>query len=130
MFLPRDVGNIGTCPATVAGIGVRSRAMAIDLGADLVSKLTALFTAIFTNEEAASAFAEDPNGVAEQFGLASADLSGGVNVTQAAVQACQAPGVPAHIQTAVQEYASNPQPAAHSVAEVIEQVQQVTYVSY
>ena len=104
--------------------------MAIDLGADLMSRLTALFTEIFTNQSAAQAFAEDPNGTAEQFGLTGADLSGGVNVSQAAVQACQAPGVPAHIQTAVQSYASNPQPPAYSVQDVVEQVQQVTYVSY
>jgi hypothetical protein len=104
--------------------------MAIDLGADLMSRITALFTAIFTNEDAAQQFADDPNGTAEQFGLTGADLSGGVNVTQAAVQACQAPGVPSNIQSAVQSYASNPQPPAYTVQDVVQQVQQVTYVSY
>jgi hypothetical protein len=104
--------------------------MAIDLGADLMSRLTAMFTEIFTNADSAEAFAEDPNGTAEQFGLTGADLSGGVNVTQAAVQACQAPGVPSNIQAAVQSYAASPQPQAYSVQDVVEQVQQVTYVSY
>jgi hypothetical protein len=100
--------------------------MAIDLSADLMAKLTALFTAIFTDESAAQAFQDDPNGVAEEFGLTGSDLSGGVNVTQAAVQACQAPGVPASTQAAVQSYAASPQPPAYTVQDVVEQVQQVT----
>lgn len=104
--------------------------MAIDLGADLMSRITALFTDIFTKQTSAQALAEDPNGKAEEYGLTGADLSGGVNVTQAALDACQAPGVPPHIQTAVQSYASSPHPPAYTVQEVVEQVQQVTYVSY
>jgi hypothetical protein len=104
--------------------------MAIDLGADIMAKLTALFTAIFTDESVAQSVADDPNGTAEEFGLTGADLSNGINVTQAALQACQAPGVPPATQAAVQNYATAPHPPAYTVQEVVEQVQQVTYVSY
>ena len=104
--------------------------MAIDLGAGIMAKLTALFTAIFTDTHTAQAFADDPNGVSEEYGLTSADLSDGVNVSQAALQACQAPGVPANVQTAVQNYATAPHPPAYTVQEVVQQVQQVTYVTY
>ena len=104
--------------------------MAIDLGAGIMAKLTALFASIFSSQQAAQDFADDPDGVAEQYGLTSADLSDGVNVTQAALQACQSPGVPAQVQSAVQNYASQPHPPAYTVQEVVQQVQQVTYVTY
>jgi hypothetical protein len=104
--------------------------MAIDLGAGIMAKLTALFASIFSSQQAAQDFADDPNGVAEQYGLTSEDLSDGVNVTQAALQACQSPGVPAQAQQAVQNYASQPHPPAYTVQEVVQQVQQVTYVTY
>jgi len=104
--------------------------MAIDLGAGIMAKLTALFASIFSSQQAAQDFADDPNGVAEQYGLTSEDLSDGVNVTQAALQACQSPGVSAQAQQAVQNYASQPHPPAYTVQEVVQQVQQVTYVTY
>lgn len=84
---------------------------------------------ILGNREAALQFVEDPHGELTARGITEGDLSN-VDVNGLARDACGGPGIPANVQTAVQSATTVAHPPAHSVDQVVQQMQEVVSVAY
>jgi hypothetical protein len=85
---------------------------------------------ILGNRETALQFVEDPQGELTARGITEGDLSS-VDVNGLARDACGGPGIPANVQTAVQSATTvAPHPPAHSVDQVVQQMQEVVSVAY
>jgi hypothetical protein len=91
-----------------------------------------LIADILGNRQTAIQFAGDPHGEMAARGITEGDLSN-VDVNGLAREACGGAGIPQNVQTAVQSATgggSASHPPAHSVDQVVQQLQQVTYVAY
>ncbi len=91
-----------------------------------------LITEILGNRQTAMQFVGDPHGEMAARGITEGDLSN-VDVNGIAREACGGPGIAPNVQSAVQSATSGgsaAHPPAHSVDQVVQQVQQITYVAY
>ncbi len=84
---------------------------------------------LMTDRQFAGNYAEDPHGMLAAQGVTDHDLSG-VDVQAAVREVCGDPSVPAEARTAVQNAGPPPASSSHSVDNVVQHLNHITYATY